>query len=159
MLSIENIIWIIIITALAIPGIYLSKRYTNGGSKRDIIIYTLIMVSFAVFYAYMEIIGLGLNISPTIYRVFYYVIFYLVTRSVPATLFTAVLEDVFYWIIANRNPVEYDAGFNYTYQFPQTDIFTLFIGFSLLLIVYGIIQNKIKIKDFKKVETLIQEYV
>jgi len=159
MLSVENIIWIVLITALAIPGIYLSKRYTNSGSKRDIIIYTLIMVSFAVFYAYMEIIGLGSNISPTIYRVFYYVIFYLVTRSVPATLFTAVLEDVFYWIITNRNPVEYDAGFNYTYEFPQTDIFTLFIGYTLVLIIYGIIQNKTKIKDFNKVETIIQEYV
>jgi len=159
MLTLENIILIIIITALAIPGIYLSKRWTNGGSKRDIIIYTVLMVSFAVFYAYMEVMGLGTNVSPTVYRVFYYAIFYLVTRSISATLFTAVLEDVFYWIIANRNPVEYDAGFNYTYQFPQTDIFTLFIGFFLLLIIYGIIQNKTKIKDFKKVETLIQEYV
>lgn len=155
MLSLENIVWIIIITALAIPGIYLSKR----GSRRDVLIYTFVMISFAIFYAYMEVIGLGQGISTSIYRVFYYVIFYLVTRSLPATLFVATLEDVMYWVIANRNPVEYNAGFNYTYQFPQTDLLTLFVGYSFLIIIIGLLQNKQYIPNYNKVETLIQEYV
>jgi len=100
---------------------------------------TLLVVIFSITYAFVEVkTPFYLYINPYIYRVIYFIFFFVislvpsVTLTFSLFLYSMTLEDVFYWILDNELPFNYAWYYPVYYHIPIDDAIEVTVATILL---------------------------
>ena len=114
----------------------------------------IFLVIFSITYSFVEVrTPFYLYINPYIYRVIYF-IFFFVASMVPDVvitfslfLYSMVLEDVFYWILADELPYGYAWYYPVVDHIPIVDVIEVVIATVLL----GLHRVNIRVPDFHEI--------